>query len=137
MEGTRLFRSIWVGLVNGCGIIMLAETIASERKMYNLLETKTPLHTYFLPVLGIVILFAGILLELKQSRAAGYWNTGVYLVVALYSLGLIVISSAGETEARNYGILFGVPSFIIAVATSLLYWRASLRRKHPPQPTAS
>lgn len=138
MDAPRVLRSAWIVLVSGCGTAMLAEAIASERKMHDLLETKTPAHAYLLPVLGIVILLAGIFLDLKQSRSAAYWNTGAYLVVALYSLVLLAMSSTTESEARNFGILFGVPSFIIAAVTWLLYWRTLLRRKDsPPGATSS
>jgi hypothetical protein len=91
-----------------------------ERSLYDLLDTHMPWKKYPIPILLLVILFLGIVLEILDFKLAFYVNTGFFLLVAGYAV-VVLLHSSQEPEARIFGWLLGLPAFLVLVIDVLLY----------------
>jgi hypothetical protein len=79
-----------------------------------------PWKKYSLPILIVVILLAGIVLEFFDSKLAFFVNVGFFLLVAGYAVDILLHASQ-EPEARIFGWLLGIPAFLVLVIDVLLY----------------
>jgi hypothetical protein len=82
-------------------------------------------------VASVVLLAAGILLELVRSRAAKYINLGYFLALSGFALVVFLSELAGAVDAHGMSLIFfvvvGLPSLAVLAVDAWLYgiWRGS------------
>ena len=111
---------LWICLSNLIFAGFVLRHLAEERSLYGLLNTQMPWKMYSLPILMVVILLAGIVLELFDSKLAFFVNAGFFLMAAAYAVDILVHTSQ-EPEGRIFGWLLGIPAFLVLVIDVLLY----------------
>ncbi len=137
----RRFRLLWIAITNGLYCYFALATVQTEWQLRKLLATSdhsfrfwpeavSTFRNHPSPFVQTVTLLAGILLEIRSSRAAKYVNLGVYSVLCLFwciALLSLIGNKDAETHAvvLGYGLPFGGSSFVILISDYLLYreWR--------------
>ncbi len=116
----RKVTVLWICLSNLVFAGIVLRHLAEERSLYGLLDTRMPWKKYSLPILIVVILLAGIVLEFFDSKLAFFVNAGFFLLAAAYAVDILVHTSQ-EPEGRIFGWLLGIPAFLVLVIDVLLY----------------
>ena len=117
----RKVTVLWICLSNLAFAGIVLRHLAEERSLHGLLDTRMPWKEYSLPILILVILLTGIVLEFFDSKLAFFLNTGFFLLVAAYAVDILVHTSQ-EPEGQIFGWLLGIPAFLVLVIDVLLYW---------------
>jgi hypothetical protein len=122
----RKVAVLWISLSNLVFAGIVLRHLAEERSLHGLLDTPMPWEKYSLPILIVVILLTGIVLEFFDSKLAFFVNAGFFLLVAAYAVDILVHTSQ-EPEGRIFGWLLGIPALLVLVVDVLLYWGKTRR----------
>ena len=128
----RVITLLWVCLSNMVFAWILLNHLFDEWALHGLLESRMPWKEYLVPVSIVVILLVGITLELVDSPAAFFVNAGSLVLTMAYA-GLFLLDSRQDTESRSFGLLLGVPCFLVLIIDILLYTaKKQLKEPEPP-----
>ena len=76
----------------------------------------------------VAILLLGVALELFDPKLAMFVNIGFFFLAALYAVDILVHTSQ-EAESRIFGLLLGIPAFVMLTIYMFLYaHKLGLRR---------
>jgi hypothetical protein len=118
----RRLRIVWVCLSNVIFGGIAVRHLLQEKSLYELLGTPMPWKNYSIPFIVVAILLLGIALELFDSKLAVFVNIGFFSLAALYAVDILVHASQ-DAEARIFGLLLGIPAFVVLTTYIFLYAR--------------
>jgi hypothetical protein len=124
----RKTTMLWVCLPNLAFAAVALRRLADERSLCRLLRTGMSWKEYSLPVLAVVVLILGIVLEAADSKLVVWVNAGFFLRIAGYAIDVLV-HALKQPEARIFGWLLAIPASVVVIIGALLYWgKMRLRR---------
>jgi ABC-type multidrug transport system fused ATPase/permease subunit len=123
----RVVTLLWVCLSNLAFAWILLSHLLDERTLHRLLESSMPWKEFLGPVAIVAILLVGVALEIADSPAAFFVNAGSLVVMMAYA-GLFLLESRQDAGSREFGLLLGVPCFLVLIINILLY-----TAKKPPK----
>src|SRR5215469_1710341 len=123
MGGAKMVRKatlVWVCLSNLLFAGIVLNQLIQERSLHQLLENRMPWQEYSLPLVSLLILLGGIILEFLHSKLAFFVNAGFFLLAAAYAANLLM-SASQDPEARIFGWLWGIPAALVLFVDLFLY----------------
>lgn len=128
----RVITLLWVCLSNLAFAWILLSNLFDERTLDRLLESTMPWKEFFAPVLIVVILLTGVVLEIADLPAAFVVNAGSLVLTMAYA-GVFLLESRQDTGSRAFGLLLGVSCFVVFIIDILFYTaKIPLKRAEPP-----
>lgn len=128
----RVITLLWVCLSNLAFAWILLSNLFDERTLDRLLESTMPWKEFLAPVLIVVILLTGVVLEIADLPAAFVVNTGSLVLTMAYA-GVFLLESRQDTGSRAFGLLLGVSCFVVFIIDILFYTaKIPLKRADPP-----
>jgi ABC-type multidrug transport system fused ATPase/permease subunit len=128
----RVITLLWVCLSNLAFAWILLSHLFDERTLHRLLESSMPWKEFLGPVSIVAILLVGVALEVADLPAAFFVNAGSLALTMAYA-GLFLLESRQDTGIREFGLLLGVPCFLVLIIDILLY-TAKKQMKEPEPP---
>lgn len=128
----RVITLLWVCLSNLAFAWILLSNLFDERTLDRLLESTMPWKEFLAPVLIVVILLTGVVLEIADLPAAFVVNAGSLVLTMAYA-GVFLLESRQDTGSRAFGLLLGVSCFVVFIIDILFYTaKIPLKRAEPP-----
>lgn len=128
----RVITLLWVCLSNLAFAWILLSNLFDERTLDRLLESTMPWKEFLAPVLIVVILLTGVVLEIADLPAAFVVNAGSLVLTMAYA-GVFLLESRQDTGSRAFGLLLGVSCFVVFIIDILFYTaKIPLKRADPP-----